>query len=125
MLTAFLLGIFEVTSFIVLRPSSQLRQEHPEDEYPHGAGITGAPECGDDADLHACDAETGLGREIAVGWVRSPIEAVLRNGGATDGFLSVGFRGIRGEMDRGLKRLGGVGDTRPTFSDDSSFPHSF
>jgi len=38
--------------------------------YPHRAGITGAPECGDDPDLYSRDAEAGAGREIAVGRVR-------------------------------------------------------
>ena len=31
------------------------------DGHPHGAGTARARGCGDDADLHACDAETGAG----------------------------------------------------------------
>ncbi len=38
--------------------------------YPHRAGFAGSPSCGDDAALHACDAEAGAGGAESAGWVR-------------------------------------------------------
>jgi integron integrase len=36
--------------------------------YPHGAGVARARERRNNPNLHACDAETGLGREEPAGW---------------------------------------------------------